>query len=95
MLYVISLYIFQAFLNRVRSFDFVNWDMEQIVKINAPLAIHLAYDWLNRNKIEKLNGISSYVHNDHLHELLPTFQKILKSFQFPGRFQYIKIRNLK
>lgn len=73
----------------------VNWDVDKVIKINTPLAIHLTYDWLRNNKPEKLNGISNFVLNNHLHKLVPTVQNILKDFQFPGRFQYLKIKNLK
>lgn len=72
-----------------------NWQVEKIVKINAPLAIHLAYDWLKNNKLEKLNGISSYVVDGNLNKLLPIVKKIWENFQFPGRFQYLKVKNLK
>lgn len=73
----------------------MDWNVEEVVKINSPLAIQLAYDWLKTNKLEKLNGIKPFVVDGDFQKILPTVEKILQNFQFPGRFQYLKIKNLK
>lgn len=68
-----------------------DWNVAKVIKINTPLAMHLAYDWLQKNKIGNISEISSYVIN----EQLETVKRKLQNFQFPGRFQYLKVKNLK
>ncbi|KAL5275126.1 FPGS family protein, partial [Megaselia abdita] len=73
-----------------------NWTTKEVVKINTPLSVCLAYDWLTRTTKNKINGIGINIlsNQNNFHKFLSTVLKQLENFQFPGRCQNVKIRNL-
>lgn len=66
----------------------------EVQQMNASLAIQLAYDWLKRNKIQNLNGLTSKMNLNGI--TLDVCDEVINGLEncfWPGRCQLIEIRN--
>lgn len=81
----------------IPKFNLDSWNPKEVVKINSPLAVCLAYDWLTTYRNDQLNGFGDHGlgKEENIHKFSATVIKYLDNFQFPGRCQTLNLGNLK